>query len=334
MEQARRRHADDLELESAWCNHLISRVTFPAPGASEATQKDYEGKMRLALEALQSQFPQEPAVAKLALMEAKCQATLAKKARDDRRLLEANERAVRAAERYAELAGPSEADEAKLWHAQTMRVVADYFATRDLSEEAAPWYVRAIESIEANPLVDSQRKARHQAAVMCASYGETLLKKHEFREAERILDRSVQRFTGLTTDFPEDFPYRRKLVQTLLVRCRCRLALDNRNAAAQDLDRAVENLNQLPEKGLGDTERRVSDGDRIPACTHARLKCGQRICPPTRPDTDGDPAGWRTGAAHSGRCIRGIRRCDSQNSGPGIRPRNLRVTRCFRYGIR
>lgn len=255
LERAIQQHPNEFDLLRMWCNHLISRVMFPDPDATPSQQNDYEQRMRQTLAALEAGYPESAAVAKLGMMEAKCQATLAKKAKDDRRILESNLKAVDAASRFAELAGPAELDEARLWQAQTMRVVADYFANREQWDDAESWFRKALATVETNPQLNTERETRDQAAGIQFGLGRILVQREQPEVACDGLRVAEYRFGALVTDFPEDDKYHREWIQSLALLCRTLGSLGEKSEALAVLDAAEKRVQAIPVEALSEEQR-------------------------------------------------------------------------------
>jgi serine/threonine protein kinase len=242
---ARTLHPNHFDFETAWCSLLIERVTFPTPGTTEERQKAYAEQMDQALADLQAQFPDRAAVAKLTMEYAKCEATLARNSKDDARLLSACHKAFEAAEKLVELAPAAEIEMSALWQAQTAQVLGVYYLNREHWGDAESWFARATSSIEANPLIATEREAKYFAAIIALGYGKARIGAGQPSSASAMLDLAVDRFAKLVTDFPEDSKYRLNWIESLLARVELRWSQAETEGATVDWQLASEQYQQL-----------------------------------------------------------------------------------------
>jgi len=242
---ARKRHPNHFDFETAWCSLLIERVTFPTPGTTEERQITYAEQMDQALADLQARFPDRAAVAKLAMEHAKCEASLARKSKDDARLLSASLKAFEAAEKLVELSPAEEKERSALWQAQTAQVLGYYYLNRERWVDAESWFARATRSMEANPLLATDREAKYFAAIIALGYGKAHIGAGKPSSASAMLDLAVDRFAKLVTDFPEDAKYRMDWIESLLARAELRWSQKETEGATVDWHLANEQFPQL-----------------------------------------------------------------------------------------
>jgi serine/threonine protein kinase len=242
---ARKRHPNHFDFETAWCSLLIERVTFPTPGTTEERQITYAEQMDEALADLQARFPDRAAVAKLAMEHAKCEASLARKSKDDARLLSASLNAFEAAEKLVELSPAEEKERSALWQAQTAQVLGVYYLNREHWGDAESWFARATRSIEANPLIATEREAKYFAAIIALGYGKARIGAGQPSSAFAMLDLAVDRFAKLVADFPEDAKYRMDWIESLLARAELRWSQKETEGATVDWQLANEQFPQL-----------------------------------------------------------------------------------------
>jgi tetratricopeptide (TPR) repeat protein len=247
---ARKRHPNHFDFETAWCSLLIERVMFPTPDTSEERQNAYTKQMDQALAVLQAQFPDRAAIAKLAMEHAKCEATLAKNSKDDARLLSTCLKAYEAAEKLVELSPGEEKERSALWQAQTAQVLGYYYLKREHWGDAESWFARATRSMEANPLTATDREAKYFAAIIALGYGKARIGAGQPSSASSMLDDAVERFANLVADFPEDAKYRMDWIESLLARVECRWSQQETDGATVDWKLANEQFPQLSGSSL------------------------------------------------------------------------------------
>jgi tetratricopeptide (TPR) repeat protein len=247
---ARKHHPNHFDFETAWCSLLIERVMFPTPDTTEERQNAYTKQMALALADLQAQFPDRAAVAKLAMEHAKCEATLAKKFKDDAKLLRACLKAFEAAEKLVELSPAEEKERSALWQAQTAQVLGFYHLNREHWGDAESWFARATNSIEANPLIATDREAKYFAAIIALGYGKAHVGAGQPSSAFAMLDTAADRFGNLVAEFPEDAKYRMDWIESLLARAELRWSHKETDGATVDWKLANEQFLQLSGSSL------------------------------------------------------------------------------------
>ena len=251
---ARKRHPNHFDFETAWCSLLIERVTFPTPGTTEERQITYAEQMDQALADLQARFPDRAAVAKLAMEHAKCEASLARKSKDDARLLSASLKAFEAAEKLVELSPAEEKERSALWQAQTAQVLGYYYLNRERWVDAESWFARATRSMEANPFLATDREAKYFSAIIALGYGKAHIGAGKPSSASAMLDLAVDRFAKLVTDFPEDAKYRMDWIESLLARAELRWSQKETEGATVDWHLANEQFPQLSGSSVPSTQ--------------------------------------------------------------------------------